>query len=99
MEEEILIERARIAFSSYLKLTAVMGVCLGFLLLIINAVSYLIQIIGGDPDATIGVFLLNFVVLLTAPLSAVITGLLSYPMYKWLANNKFSMNLVVYKLK
>lgn len=76
-----------------------MGVCLGFLLLIINAVSYLIQIIGGDPDATIGGFLLNFVVLLTAPLSAVITGLLSYPMYKWLANNKFSMNLVVYKLK
>jgi uncharacterized membrane protein YqhA len=99
MEEKIVINKARIAFRSYVELSAVMGFCLGLLFTIFNVSLGIVNLIGGSTDVTATGLLVNLVMLITGPLSGMVSAFLSYPMYKWFVNKKFSMKLTIFSLK
>ena len=99
MEEEIVMPKARIAFKSYAMLSAIMGFCLGLMAAIINMFFSTVRLIGGDSEVLILGILLNLIMLITGPISGIISATLSYPIYKWLINKKFTMQLIVYQLQ
>jgi uncharacterized membrane protein len=108
MEKKTEIHRVKLDLKSYIKMTFVIGLCLGILGTILNLGLDLFSLIfnlffgppGGELSAHFSFFVLglpsSFVSLLAAPVSMIVVGLITYPIYKYITNRFFTFTISVY---
>ena len=108
MDEKIQIVRVKLDLQSYIKMAFVFGLCLGILGTILNLGFDFFSLIfnlffgppGGDLSAHFSVFVLglpsSFVSLLATPVSMIVVGLITYPIYKYITNRFFTLTIGVY---
>lgn len=96
MEEKIEIRRARIPLDTYLTISILFGISFAILLVALNIAIVLFRLAMGDPEVGLGDFLWPFLAVVTVPIYAAITGVLSYPVYRYSVNRWFSMRLKIF---
>ena len=93
--EEITVFKAKLGLKSYLKICAVFGLSLGVLVTFLDLAVQFFNLAAGDPSVGVSNFLMTFLNLLGGPISAVITGAISYPVYHYTVNRFFTMSITL----
>lgn len=101
MEEAIKIQRIKLDLKSYIKMSFVLGLCLGILGVFLNLGLDLFFLIFGSAEADLSARLSalffglpsTFSSLLISPVSMMIVGVITYPIYNYISNHFFGLSI------
>ena len=97
-EEEVVLEKARLSFGSFLKLMAVAGFVIAIPGTILDELFWVWRIITGEPNITISEFVKPLRNIAITPLYAIISGIIIYPIYKHIFNRYITMKIKLYRM-
>ena len=97
-EEEVVLEKVRLSFGSFLILMAVAGLAMALVGTIYIELITIWRIIAGDPNITISEFVKPLSSIVITPLDAIVSGIIIYPIYKYIINRYITMKIKLYRM-
>jgi len=84
-EEEVVLEKIRLSFGSFLQLMAVAGLVMALVGTIFIELITIWRIIARDTSITIAEFVKPLSSIVITPLEAIVCGIIIYPIYKYIS--------------
>ena len=97
-EEEIVLEKVRLSFGSFLILMALAGLAMALVGTIFIELVTIWRIIAGDQNITIAAFVKPLSSIVITPLDAIVSGIIIYPIYKYILNRYITMKIKLYRM-
>lgn len=94
-EKELVFKRSFLAFRSFIIFMFIAGISMAIVSLFVQFFFFSYRALFGDPNIGIETFFKSFLSILTDPLDAVISGIIIYPLYKFIMKKYLKINIKI----
>jgi hypothetical protein len=97
MEDKLFcINGARFSFTSFIIFLGIAGIIIAVIPAILDILFSSWRLLTGDPEISARNFFSPFISVVLAPIEAIISGIILYPVYKRLFKNNIKLSLKIY---